>query len=1786
MNSMLSDDTSSQQVSIEHVATVVTPSFLGILNALSECAHYFHSQDYYIPLFEVLTSCIGFNWDSFIQISRANTVNSGSILLPERATDYQIPLVKASRKLLLDIAKYKPRKNSNVDKEWIRGRFNYEDFILFRGELFETNSDLTNGSFSRKFGLGPDTLNMLTSFQTCLDKVFEEALQLYHDTERHVHDLCCICQQVSCVTSFCLRKVDHSILDLSLKLIEGELTLKNVPCEFYLSCFSYVGAQAQRFPTVSSKSRDILLHSLSHPPRCFVEANNAELNQMYRICIAERYAHCTKKMKQRRISDEIVHLNNICCSLAKKGDFIFGNLLYLVGRMSIECDSLVVAEVTIPLFVQQLHDKTCSDVIAATIVDSLGTIAENTKDLELFIEIVEALAIISRRSSFVHKPRFFGLAALRNVTHKQMEIANKIVDSGTILNDTKGLGYLRVLVLLFVEKCGKFLKNFTDLGDDALIAEHEVIWLLEIIASMHDKYLCIPNKVGEMSFPDLPNDLLRLYRSLWSYSVLLGLDENNCWKPMWKGPMKRIAISSPYLLRAKAASYIEMEIQADASIIASGLKDQEIRLKSMLENLIGNQHDFSKLGVVPVLFLLAIFHCEILNLDKRGIKTIYSYCSDMSRSTLKKHIFALSDLIVQRMQKQSWGKFEQRELAVVQVKECMLLYPVESLYQTMVKHLETLMFNLPFTLFDTELLELALEILQVLFVAYNHEILGVVNYDYEVRVDKSVVSFQICRGINFRKKLLITFRKFIENWLQKASEKSSGEMVGAIQAFFGKFRQLKSQFPVHIGYQTALEFAISKNAAQNMKGVSINQTLFNNSSFVTNAARFMDLFGLQSFHKGGIDSLHTYWSLSIMDGSALPADSQLSSILKKEMINLIEDCANKTTITEEKFYYVFHRVASALIKMKKLDLELLHSLVWTPVQIFTAPAMRAAIDSWTWLLAQRPSCEIQFLNDSVDVWEWSIRRGRGIFSQKYPVINSLTRKIEYGPTKKPMEIEISYNYFLPHLLWIDFLWHHYTMYRLCSEEHVTIYLRMIQSTIYKRSQNSSHPLARLCYFKLWLFSWNLIHDRPLNDWYREISLQTRLYTLIHGMLSLPVSWNGIEMKFVSADILVLHGIYKAIKHDIERYKIISSNWKSINQNPTQNKGDSLIFMKKMEDIKEMQNLALIVLEFELHRLMVWHNPSDDPKKQVINDDKLYRERKDLDNKKVSAIIKKLWKFSPRGAIQVAKRFNLDTNHPEISELVHKNAFLCSGFPEAIPYLVNEKTVVDNVAGLKYLPFWNPVTPITAISYFLKPYQQQPSVLQFALRSLDRYPPKVVFFYVPQIVQALRSDSKFKYVEQFILQTARSSQIFAHQIIWNINANMYREYIDEQNNTVDRMKPILEGIRSQIIRSLSGEDKDFYEREFEFFEKITGISGKLKPYIRRPKHEKKEKIDEELKMIDVDPGVYLPSNPESIVLDIDYTSGRPLQSHAKAPYMATFKIKKAVAKKIHQKIRMSYESLYMQDESEEEIDIEEEEESLWQSAIFKVGDDCRQDVLALQLIAIFKTIYGSVGLDLFLFPYRIVATAPGCGVIEVVPNSVSRDQMGRSSVNDLSKWFLAKYGHKNAVAYQKARDSFIRSLAAYSVILYILQIKDRHNGNVLIDDAGHMIHIDFGFIFDIVPGGVKFELSPFKLTEEMIEILGGDKNSEHYKRFVDLCVRSFLACRPYAENIIQMVQLMLDSGLPCFTENTIQGLRSRFQLSLSEREAAEYMKRLVSASHRAWSTYVYDGYQKLTNGIPF
>eukprot|EP01094_Clydonella_sp_ATCC50884_P020865 TRINITY_DN4437_c0_g1_i1.p1 TRINITY_DN4437_c0_g1~~TRINITY_DN4437_c0_g1_i1.p1 ORF type:complete len:313 (+),score=145.29 TRINITY_DN4437_c0_g1_i1:141-941(+) len=263
----------------------------------------------------------------------------------------------------------------------------------------------------------------------------------------------------------------------------------------------------------------------------------------------------------------------------------------------------------------------------------------------------------------------------------------------------------------------------------------------------------------------------------------------------------------------------------------------------------------------------------------------------------------------------------------------------------------------------------------------------------------------------------------------------------------------------------------------------------------------------------------------------------------------------------------------------------------------------------------------------------------------------------------------------------------------------------------------------------------------------------------------------------------------------------------------------------------------------------------------------------------------------------------------------------------------------------------------------------------------------------------------------------------------------------------------------------------------------------------------------------------------------------------------------------------------------------------QACIFKVGDDVRQDMLALQIIDLLKRILDSVGLNLFLYPYRVIATSSECGIIECVPHAKSRDELGKQVDGSLYEYFLQRYGHANSVEFQNARNNFLRSMAAYSVASYILQIKDRHNGNMMIDDFGHIVHIDFGFIFDIAPGGnhITFEKSPFKLSTEMLDLMGGKLESAPFKAFMRYCTQAYLAVREHSDSIVTLVALMMDTTLPCFSADSLANLKSRLSVGKSERDGAKHMTYVISQAcnfFSAGTTYVYDVFQAMQNHISY
>ncbi|KAM3872917.1 phosphatidylinositol 4-kinase beta [Diretmus argenteus] len=256
-----------------------------------------------------------------------------------------------------------------------------------------------------------------------------------------------------------------------------------------------------------------------------------------------------------------------------------------------------------------------------------------------------------------------------------------------------------------------------------------------------------------------------------------------------------------------------------------------------------------------------------------------------------------------------------------------------------------------------------------------------------------------------------------------------------------------------------------------------------------------------------------------------------------------------------------------------------------------------------------------------------------------------------------------------------------------------------------------------------------------------------------------------------------------------------------------------------------------------------------------------------------------------------------------------------------------------------------------------------------------------------------------------------------------------------------------------------------------------------------------------------------------------------------------------------------------------------------SVIVKCGDDLRQELLAFQVLQQLQTNWEQERVPLWIKPYKILVLSSDSGMIEPVVNAVSIHQVKKNSQLSLLDYFLQEHGSPTTEAFLTAQRNFVQSCAGYSLICYLLQVKDRHNGNILLDAEGHIIHIDFGFILSSSPRNLGFETSAFKLTTEFVDVMGGPEG-DMFNYYKMLMLQGLIAARKHMDKVVQIVEIMQQgSQLPCFHgSSTMRGLKERFHMSLTEEQLQLLVDQLVDGSMRSLTTKLYDGFQYLTNGI--
>ena len=539
------------------------------------------------------------------------------------------------------------------------------------------------------------------------------------------------------------------------------------------------------------------------------------------------------------------------------------------------------------------------------------------------------------------------------------------------------------------------------------------------------------------------------------------------------------------------------------------------------------------------------------------------------------------------------------------------------------------------------------------------------------------------------------------------------------------------------------------------------------------------------------------------------------------------------------------------------------------------------------------------------------------------------------------------------------------------------------------------------------------------------------------------------------------------------------------------------------------------------------------------------------------------------------------------------------------------------------------------------------ISRFALRCLKAAESATLLNALPQLIQLCRRD-EFGAIRELLREQCAQSASFCNSAMLTFMAENdngpesstcaishgYCKTLSGPDSLPAKVSLLIHEIRT----SLNPRAIDMLDANVAYWHSFLNVSSNLRHEPDKQKH--KQIIVESAK--DMKDGgeaaIHIPSDPSRRIVGVDTNSGTPMRSAARSPFAITFmttawegpdnflldssttttttsnkkrilvlrKFSSPDAKQKSNPRRLSLawpplapspiKELSMQtiDDDDDDDDYANGEQDFASntctSFIFKAFDDVRQDALVIQVMRILRDEFSRAGLPLVLIPYSVVPARVAHdfgGIIEMVPRAKSRDSLGSSGEGKtLLELFSHRFGPPSSAAFEKAQSSFAASLAGYAVVCYLLQIKDRHNGNVLLDTEGHIIHIDFGFLLGTSPANnMGFEAAPFKLTDEMISLLGGE-DGDKYEQFVGMTVQGFLAARNVVEPILSTVTALADSGLPCFSHrmDTLSALRTRFAPDLSTSAAADYMLHLVKSAKRAWTTRAYDWVQHRQNGV--
>ncbi|XP_063497996.1 phosphatidylinositol 4-phosphate 3-kinase C2 domain-containing subunit alpha isoform X2 [Symphalangus syndactylus] len=528
--------------------------------------------------------------------------------------------------------------------------------------------------------------------------------------------------------------------------------------------------------------------------------------------------------------------------------------------------------------------------------------------------------------------------------------------------------------------------------------------------------------------------------------------------------------------------------------------------------------------------------------------------------------------------------------------------------------------------------------------------------------------------------------------------------------------------------------------------------------------------------------------------------------------------------------------------------------------------------------------------------------------------------------------------------------------------------------------------------------------------------------------------------------------------------------------------------------------------------------------------------------------------TPQVDRSIIQQHNLETLENDIKEklldILHKDsslrlskedkAFLwekryyCFKHPNCLPKILasapNWKWV--NLAKTySLLHQWPPLYPLIALELLDSKFADQ-EVRSLAVTWIEAISDDELTDLLPQFVQALKYEIYLNSsLVQFLLSRALGNIQIAHSLYWLLKDALH----DVQFSTrYEHVLGALLSVGGKRLREELLKQTKLVQLLGGVAEKVRQASGSARQVVLQRSMERVQSFFQKNKC-------RLPLKPSLVAKELNIKS-------------CSFFSSNAVPLKV---------AMVNADPMGEEINV-----------MFKVGEDLRQDMLALQMIKIMDKIWLKEGLDLRMVIFKCLSTGRDRGMVELVPASdtlrkiqVEYGVTGSFKDKPLAEW-LRKY-NPSEEEYEKASENFIYSCAGCCVATYVLGICDRHNDNIMLRSTGHMFHIDFGKFLGHAQmfGSFKRDRAPFVLTSDMAYVInGGEKPTIRFQLFVDLCCQAYNLIRKQTNLFLNLLSLMIPSGLPELTSiQDLKYVRDALQPQTTDAEATIFFTRLIESS---------------------